>query len=79
MRIAMTVAEHGEHKGELREVTKEIGLASDEPKIELATTVATINADLSVGASVSATTPLLANRGISVRRGISRRRLSVDR
>jgi hypothetical protein len=65
VRIAMTVAERGEHEGELREVTKEIGLNTDEPKIELTRTRARINADLTAGANVTATAPLKANDGLS--------------
>jgi len=65
VRIAMTVAERGEHEGELREVTKEIGLNTDEPKIELATTQARINADLTAGADVNSAVSLEANEGLA--------------
>jgi hypothetical protein len=63
VRIAMT--ERGEHEGELREVTKEIGLATDNPNIELSSTLALINADLTVGADVISAKPLKANEGIA--------------
>jgi hypothetical protein len=65
VRIAMTVAERGDHEGELREVTKDIALNTDEPKIELARTRARINADLTAGANITATAPLNANDGLS--------------
>jgi hypothetical protein len=65
VRIAMTVAERGEHEGELREVTKEIGLNTDEPKIELARTHVRINPDLSAGADVNSVAPLKANEGVA--------------
>ena len=67
VRIAMTVAERGQHEGELREVIKEIGLATDEPKIELARTLVRINADLTGGVNITSVTPLRANEGISSR------------
>jgi len=65
VRIAMTVAERGNHEGELREVVKEIGLATDEPKIELSRTHARINADLTAGADVTSAFALKANAGLS--------------
>jgi hypothetical protein len=65
VRIAMTVAERGEHEGEMREVTKEIDLATDEPKIELARTHARINADLSSGVDVNSVVLLKANEGLA--------------
>jgi hypothetical protein len=65
VRIAMTVTERGEQEGELREVTKEIGVASDEPKIELASSHARINADLSIGVDVNSADRLKANEGLA--------------
>jgi hypothetical protein len=65
VRIAMTVAERGEHYGELREVTKEIGVSTDEPKIELARTEGRINADLTAGVDVNSVVPLNSNEGIA--------------
>jgi hypothetical protein len=67
VRIAMTVAERGDHDGELREVMKEIGIDSDEPRIELAYSEARINADLTAGADPAGAKPLEANRGIASR------------
>jgi hypothetical protein len=67
VRIAMTVAERGEHEGELREVTKEIGLATDEPEIELARTRTRLNADLTGGADLNAIATLQSNEGLSYR------------
>ena len=65
VRIAMTVAERGEHEGELREVTKETGLNTDQPSVELSQTRAIINADLTSGADVTRTLRLEANEGLS--------------
>jgi hypothetical protein len=67
VRIAMTVAERGDHEGELREVTKEVGVATDEPKVELSRTVARINADLTAGVNAASAVPLKANEGLSSR------------
>ena len=65
VRIAMTVAERGDHEGELREVTKEIGLATDQPEISLTSMRGRVNADLTTGADVTSTKPLKANEGLS--------------
>jgi hypothetical protein len=65
VRIAMTVAERGDHDGELREVTKEMWVDTDDPSIELARTKASINADLTAGADVTKAAPLKANAGLS--------------
>jgi hypothetical protein len=65
VRIAMTVAERGAHEGELREVTLEQRLDTDEPKVELARTHARINADLTTGADGVSVAGLLANEGLA--------------
>jgi len=65
VRIAMTVAERGDHEGELREVTIEEGLDTDQPNIGLVSVQTTINADLTAGADVTKTSPLKANAGLS--------------
>ena len=65
VRIAMTVAERGEHEGELREVTKETGLNTDEPKIELARNRARINPNLTTGAHGLSVVALGANEGLA--------------
>ncbi len=67
VRIAMTVAERGAGEGELREVTKEIGLATDEPWVELASTHAPIDAGLSTSANPQTAVALAANQGIASR------------
>lgn len=64
VRIAMTVAEAGTRDGVLREVTREAGLDTDQPIIELDERVGTINSDLTVGVDVTAVPKLLANQGI---------------
>jgi hypothetical protein len=61
VRIAMTVAERGQHEGLLREVVNESALDSDEPRIEFADRQGSINPDLTVGADVTAAVPLRAN------------------
>ena len=67
VRIAMTVAAAGGHDGVLREVTHESALDTDEPKIELSTKVGKINANLTVGADLTAATALTANEALSSR------------
>ena len=52
MRIAMTVAEAGTHDGLLFEVTREAGLDTDDPVVELREAKGRINADLTVGVDV---------------------------
>jgi hypothetical protein len=65
VRIAMTVAEGGEHEGELREVKAELALDSDEPKIEFHEPVrGIINADLTIGPDATSTSRLMSNVGI---------------
>jgi len=61
VRIAMTVAEAGAHEGRLLEVTKEEGLDTDEPVIELHETRGRINSDLTVGVDVTKALALEAN------------------
>lgn len=67
VRIAMTVAAAGRHEGVLREVVSESGLDTDQPEIELLTTMGRINSDLTVGVDVAAAKPLTANEGLSSR------------
>jgi hypothetical protein len=67
VRIAMTVAGLGGKEGELREVTKEVGLASDEPKIELSISTGSIHADLTSGTNLTSMKSLRANQGMSFR------------
>lgn len=67
VRIAMTVAEAGNHDGQYLEVTHEAGLDSDKPVIETAITQAMIHADLSIGANAGGAVALLANEGLSSR------------
>jgi len=61
VRIAMTVAERGEHKGVLAKVKTEAGLDSDTPKVELAKEEGKLTAKLTLGAPVFQSKPLLAN------------------
>jgi len=61
VRIAMTVATAGAHEGKLFDVTREEGLDTDEPNIELRETRGIINSDLTVGADVTKAAALLAN------------------
>ena len=65
VRIAMTVAQRGAGEGCLREVTGEAKLDSDDPQITLVDAFGRINPDLTMGADVSATIPLLANEGLA--------------
>jgi hypothetical protein len=61
VRIAMTVATAGTHEGRLYEVTKEEGLNTDEPIVELRETQGRINSDLTIGADVTKAKALRAN------------------
>jgi type I restriction-modification system DNA methylase subunit len=61
VRIAMTVVEAGAHEGRLFEVTKEEGLETDKPNVELRETRGRINSDLTVGADVTKACALQAN------------------
>jgi hypothetical protein len=61
VRIAMTVAEAGACEGRLLEVTKEEGLDTDAPNVELRETRGRINSDLTVGADVTKACALQAN------------------
>jgi hypothetical protein len=65
VRIAMTVAERGSRPGCFAEVVREAALDTDAPVVELSTTVAPINANLAIGADVTAAVPLQANEGIA--------------
>jgi hypothetical protein len=67
VRIAMTVATAGAHDGRLFEVTKEEGLDTDEPNVELRATPGRINCDLTVGADVTGLPALKANAFLSSR------------
>jgi SAM-dependent methyltransferase len=61
VRIAMTVAALGEHEGRLLEVTKEAGLDTDEPHLELHQAQGRINSDLTIGTDVTKAMALQAN------------------
>lgn len=61
VRIAMTVAVAGIYEGVLSEVVAERHLESDTPELELVVRRGTINADLTVGADVTAAVVLKAN------------------
>jgi len=67
VRIAMTAAAAGEHKGLLQNVTSEVEGDGDGYDIELATKTGKIWADLTVGADVAGAVPLMANQGLSCR------------
>lgn len=64
VRIAMTVVAAGEHEGRLLEVTRETGLDTDAPVIEVRETRGRINADLTVGVDVTRAVALTANEGL---------------
>lgn len=65
VRIAMTVGEAGSKEGVLREVTREAGLDTDTPLVDLAEVRGLINSDLTVGVDVTSALPLKANDGVS--------------
>jgi len=67
VRIAMTVAENGQHEGLLAEVVKEVGLDTDTPQVTLEKQEGKINAKLEIGADLSLARPLSANASLAYR------------
>jgi len=67
VRIAMTVAERGEHLGHLYRVINEGDTSSEGTAVELAEQTGRIFSDLRVGIDVSGTRPLKANEDLSCR------------
>jgi len=65
VRIAMTVAERGEHLGHLYRVTSEGDTSSEGTTVELSEQKGRILADLRIGADVSQARPLKSNDGLS--------------
>lgn len=65
VRIAMTVAEKGEHEGVLAEVISEAGLNTDTPQIGLEAREGKVRANLTIGADFGSTKPLASNSGIA--------------
>jgi hypothetical protein len=65
VRIAMTVATAGKFEGRLFEVTKEVGLDTDEPIVELREKSGMINTDLTIGVDVTSAIPMRANEGLA--------------
>lgn len=70
VRIAMTVAQAGNHEGVLAEVVSEAELNSDAPKVELERREGKVTSKLTVGADLSKAMPLLSNEALSSR-GVS--------
>ncbi|MEC5290495.1 DNA methyltransferase [Aurantimonas sp. C2-5-R2] len=67
VRIAMTVAEKGEHEGVLAEVVGEAGLNTDTPQVTLAEREGKITGKFTIGADLSLANGLQANDIISSR------------
>jgi hypothetical protein len=67
VRIAMTVAEGGQHQGALVEVLHEEALDSDDPQISLSHRSGRIHANLSTGTDIGSAVPLLSNKGVASR------------
>ena len=61
VRIAMTVAQAGNHEGVLAQVVSEVELNTDTPKVELDKTGGKLTAKLSMGADLARLNNLLAN------------------
>lgn len=70
VRIAMTVAQAGNHDGVLAEVVSEAELNSDTPKVELDRREGKVTSKLTIGADLSKAQPLLASVALSSR-GVS--------
>ena len=64
VRIAMTVVQAGTSDGEIRRVSAEAGLDTDDPIIAFVGRAGKINSDLTVGVDLTRARPLLANDGI---------------
>ncbi|MET0181317.1 MAG: DNA methyltransferase, partial [Caulobacterales bacterium] len=64
VRIAITVAQMQPAIGRLMETTAEHGLDTDEPVIELKTSLGRINANLTIGVDVTKATALMAGEGL---------------
>jgi hypothetical protein len=67
VRIAMTVAQAGEHEGRLVEIVGEQGLQTDDPSLEERAESGRINPDLSLGSDAGSVEPLMANEGLAYR------------
>src|ERR1043166_5222167 len=67
VRIAMTVAESGEHIGRLAEVIDEKDLETDQPKVSLSVREGRVLADLTIGIDVTQARPLKANAELASR------------
>ncbi|WP_299616975.1 DNA methyltransferase [Pelagibius sp.] len=67
VRIAMTVGVPGARKGVLRQVTRETGLNTDAPTVELNQRLDKIQSNLTLGANVSSALPLRATDRLGVR------------
>ncbi|WP_338720337.1 DNA methyltransferase [Devosia sp. XK-2] len=65
VRIAMTMALAGTSEGKLLEVQAESGLDTDTPDIRLGEKSGSINADLTIGADLTAVHALAANNGMA--------------
>jgi len=64
VRISMTVAERGRLDGALLRVSRESGLRSDQPIVDLECEYGRINSDLTIGADLTRAEPLLCNAGL---------------
>ena len=65
VRVALTVAEAGEHEGVLARVVRETATGGLEHEVVLETRQGVIYSDLTIGADVSGTLPLKASRDVS--------------
>lgn len=67
VRIAMTVAERGEHDGVLAQVISEAGLNTDTPQIGLEAQEGRIRANLSIGVDLATLRPLVCNSELALK------------
>ena len=67
VRIAMTVAQAGQHDGRLIEIVSESGLDSDNPVLVESEQAGAIHADLKLGAEAGSVVSLKANEGLASR------------
>ena len=67
VRIAMTVARAGAHEGKLLRVTREVGLESDMPVLEMRESFGRVNSDFTVGVDVTMALALRSNEGLGYR------------
>ena len=80
VRIAMSVAQPGQHKGSAWRIVREEGLRTDDPLLEFEKSEGKIHADLRIGPDLTTLSKLAANKGILQQwDDVGRRRIPSNR